>query len=99
MAARGTEVRTGKLLEGLRDRLVTRSLIGKRKLDRTATRRELDALLRDLGERYRALVRAGRTTVPEELAGAVEAVKQLELRLEAQEMEIAALEREPPSTT
>jgi hypothetical protein len=92
-------VRPGKLLETLRDRLVHRSLIGKRKLDRTATRRELDGALRDLGERYRALVRAGRMEVPPELAGRVEQVKGLEERLDAQGKEIEALEREQPSTT
>jgi hypothetical protein len=88
-----------KLLERIRDRLVQRSLIGKRKLDRTATRRELDGALRDLGERFRALVRAGRVEVPGDLAGPVERVRDLEERLEAQEREITALENEQPSTT
>ena len=92
-------MRLGKLLENLRDRLVQRSLIGKRKLDRTATRRELDAALRDLGERYRAVVRAGRIDVPAELAGLVQKVKDLEERLEAQEKDIHALESEQASTT
>jgi hypothetical protein len=92
-------VRPGKLLEAIRDKLVHRSLIGKRKLDRTATRRELDGALRDLGERYRALVRAGRMEVPAELAGLVQRVKGLEERLDAQEKDIEALEREQPSTT
>jgi predicted DNA-binding protein (UPF0278 family) len=88
-----------KLFEGIRDWLVQRSLIGKRKLDRTATRRELDGVLRDLGERYRALVRAGRMEVPQDLAGLVQRVRDLEDRLEAQQKEIAALENEQPSTT
>jgi hypothetical protein len=88
-----------KLLEIIRDRLVQRSLIGKRKLDRTATRRELDAAFRELGERWRGLVRAGRTEVPAELAPLVERVRDLEARLEAQEREIAQLESEQPSTT
>jgi len=88
-----------KLLEIIRDRLVQRSLIGKRKLDRTATRRELDAALRDLGERYRALVRTGRMEVPGDLAALVERVKSLEQRLESQEKDIEALENEAPSTT
>jgi hypothetical protein len=92
-------VRPGKLLESIRDRLVQRSLIGKRKLDRTATRRELDAALRDLGERFRALVRAGTAEVPGELATLVHRVKDLELRLEAQDREIEALRGEQPSTT
>jgi hypothetical protein len=86
-----------KLLEAIRDRLVQRSLIGKRKLDRSATRRELDRLLRDLGERYRALVRAGRLEVPGEIASLVQAVRDLEERLEAQDKEISALEGERPS--
>ena len=88
-----------KLIEAIRDRLVHRSLIGKRKLDRGATRRQLDAVFRDLGERYRALVRAGRVNVPAELAALVERVRDLELRLESQERDIEALENEAPSTT
>ena len=88
-----------KLLEIIRDRLVQRSLIGKRKLDRTATRRELDLVLRDLGERYRALVRTGRMEVPADLAALVERVEGLEQRLESQEKDIEALENEAPSTT
>ncbi len=88
-----------KLLEAIRDRLVQRSLIGKRKLDRTATRRQLDAALRELGERYRALVRTGRVEVPGELAAIVQRVRNLEERLEAQQREITALETEQPSTT
>ena len=88
-----------KLLEAIKDKLIQRSLIGKRKLDRTSTRRELDAALRDLGERYRALVRAGRMDVPPELAGVFQVVRGLEERIEAQEREITALENEQPSTT
>jgi len=88
-----------KLLELIRDRLVQRSLIGKRKLDRTATRRELDAVLRDVGERWRALVRAGRMEVPAELAPLVQRAKELEARLEAQERDLEALQNEEPSTT
>ncbi len=88
-----------KLLEAIRDWLVQRSLIGKRKLDRTTTRRELDGALRNLGERYRALVRTGRMEVPGELAPLVQQVKDLEQRLETQEREIDQLEHEQPSTT
>lgn len=88
-----------KILEGIRDRLVQRSLIGKRKLDRTATRRALDDALRNLGEKYRGMVRAGRVDVPEEIAAAVERVKTLETKLEEQDREIEALEKERPSTT
>ena len=87
------------IIEAIRDRLVQRSLIGKRKLDRTATRRQLDALLLDLGERYRALVRTGRMEVPAELSPLVQQVRDLEAKLEAQEKEIEALENEQPSTT
>jgi predicted ribosome quality control (RQC) complex YloA/Tae2 family protein len=87
------------IIEAIRDRLVQRSLIGKRKLDRTATRRQLDALLRELGERYRALVRTGRMEVPAELSPLVQQVRDLEAKLEAQEKEIEALENEQPSTT
>ena len=88
-----------KIFEAIRDRLIQRSLIGKRKLDRTSTRRQLDAILRDLGERYRALVRAGRVEVPGELAPLVQQVRDLEQKLEAKEREIEALENEQPSTT
>ncbi len=87
------------LIEAIRDRLVQRSLIGKRKLDRSATRRELDAVLRDLGERCRGLVKSGRMQVPDELASLVQQAKDLEQRLEAQDREIEALENEQPSTT
>jgi len=88
-----------KILEVIRDRLVQRSLIGKRKLDRSATRRQRDALLRDLGERWHALVRAGRMEVPPELAPLAEQVRAVEQRLEAQERDIEALQNEEPSTT
>ncbi len=76
--------------------MVLRSQIGKRKLDRTATRRDLDDALRVLGERYRALVRSGRAVVPGELAEAMDAVRRLEEKLAAQESEIADLESEHP---
>jgi hypothetical protein len=92
-------VRFGQIIEKIRDRLVRRSLVGKRKLDRTATRRALDAALRDLGERYRELVRTGRMEVPAELAGAMQQVRWLEDRLDAHQREITALENEAPSTT
>ena len=87
------------IIEAIRDRLVQRSLIGKRKLDRTATRRQLDALLLELGERYRALVRTGRMEVPAELSPLLQQLRDLEVKLEAQEKEIEALENEQPSTT
>ena len=89
----------GKLIEKIRDCVVLRSLVGKRKLDRTATRRRLDAALRDLGERYRELVRAGRTVVPPELQPFFQTVRALEETLVAQEREIEALEGKQPSMT
>ena len=92
-------MRFGTIIEKIRDRLVQRSLVGKRKLDRTATRRALDGALRDLGERYRALVRTGRIEIPSELASAMQRVRTLEDRLDAHDREITALENEQPSTT
>ncbi len=88
-----------KWLESLRDRVVHRSQIGKRKLDRTAARRELDHVSRELGERYRALVRIGRAEVPGELAVFMDAVRAVEEKLAALDKEIAALEDERPSGT
>ena len=87
------------LIEKIRDRLVQRSLVGKRKLDRTATRRALDGALRELGERYRELVRTGRMEVPAELQGPMQQVRSLEDRLDAHQREITALENEQPNET
>jgi hypothetical protein len=87
------------LIEKIRDRLVQRSLVGKRKLDRTATRRALDGALRELGERYRELVRTGRMEVPAELQGPMQQVRLLEDRLDAHQREITALENEQPNET
>ncbi len=87
------------IIERIRDRLVQRSLVGKRKLDRTATRRALDRALRDLGERYRELVRTGRMEVPAELQAPMQHVRHLEDRLDAHQREIRALESEQPSET
>ncbi len=81
-------------LEALRDRVVIRSQVGKRKLDAVFTRRELDRKLADLGERLLALVRDGRMVVPPEMAGLVAEAQELEGRLEAQHEEIAALKSE-----
>jgi hypothetical protein len=92
-------VRFGDIIEKIRDRLVQRSLVGKRKLDRTATRRALDGALRDVGERYRELVRAGRMEVPPELQGPMQHVRFLEDRLDSHQREITALEDEQPSET
>jgi hypothetical protein len=87
------------LIEKIRDRLVQRSLVGKRKLDRTSTRRALDGALRELGERYRELVRTGRMEVPAELQGPMQHVRFLEDRLDTHEREITALENEQPNET
>lgn len=89
----------GKLLEALRDRVVLRSQIGKRRLDRAATRRELDKALHDLGERYRTLARIGRAEVPGELATVMERVRSLEDELDAQDREIAKLKAERATRT
>jgi hypothetical protein len=87
----------GKLLEMLRDRVIHRSQIGRRKLDRLTTRRQLDEALLELGRLYRLQVQAGQVAVPEALAPAIEAVRGLEQRLAAQEQDLAALEKEHPS--
>jgi hypothetical protein len=87
----------GKLLEMLRDRVIHRSQIGRRRLDRVATRRRLDEALLELGRRYRLQVEAGQVAVPEVLAPAVDAVRGLEQRLAEQEQDLAALEKEHPS--
>lgn len=86
-------------MEALRDRVVHRSQIGKRKLDRTARRRELDEALHRLGEQFAALATAGRVEVPGELAVLMRSVQDLERMLEEQDREIAELEREAPSST
>ncbi len=86
----------GKLLETLRDRVIHRSQIGRRKLDRAATRRRLDEALRDLGRRYRLALEGGMMQVPEELAPAVQEVRSLEQRLAEQDRDIADLEKEHP---
>jgi hypothetical protein len=92
-----TVLAPGKLLEMLRDRVIHRSQIGRRKLDRVATRRRLDEALRELGRRYRLALEGGHLDAPEELSPAVEEVKALERRLAQQEQEISDLEKEHPS--
>jgi hypothetical protein len=89
--------RPEKLLEMLRDRVIHRSQIGKRKLDRVATRRRLDEALLELGRRYSQALAGGRLAVPEELWPVVEEVRSLEHRLTEQEQELAELEKEHPS--
>ncbi len=81
-------------LEELRDRVVVRSQVGKRKLDAVLTRRELDRKLDDVGHRIIALIREGRLAVPEDMAGLVAEALKLEERLEKQRADIAALKSE-----
>ena len=81
-------------LGGVRDRVVQQSQVGKRKLDATFIRRELDRRLRELGEQYAALAKSGAVAAPESLAGALEAVREAEARLLREEAEIAALKNE-----
>jgi hypothetical protein len=93
-----------KFLETLRDRVVHRSQIGKRKLDRSGVRRKLDDANRTLGERFKALAQAGRVEIPAELGQYVEAVKGLEEELAAVDRRLKELEEEhlkdqQPSTT
>ncbi len=94
---RESDLAPGKLLEMLRDRVIHRSQIGRRKLDRVATRRRLDEALRELGRRYSLALEGGVAQVPEELQPAVEEVRSLERRLAEQEQELADLEKEHPS--
>jgi hypothetical protein len=81
-------------LEELRDRVVVRSQVGKRKLDAVFTRRELDRKLADVGHRIIALIREGRLVVPEDMTGLVAEALKLEERLEKQRADIAALKSE-----
>lgn len=81
-------------LEELRDRVVVRSQVGKRKLDAVFTRRELDRKLADVGASLLAMLREGRVVVPQEMASLVAQARELEERLEAQRDEIAALKSE-----
>ena len=87
-------MRFGKILEGLRDRVIHRSQIGKRKLDSAFTRRELDRSWVRLGEKYSDLARRGRAVVPEELTALVEEVRRLERKLSEQEEDVTNLQRE-----
>ena len=87
-------MRFAAFLESMRDRVVHRSQIGKRKLDRSAVRRQLDEANRQLGERFRALLRTGRLEVPAELARYVDAVKGLEEKLQDIDRQLAELKGE-----
>ncbi len=84
----------GNWLEALRDRVIVRSQVGKRKLDAAFTRRALDRKLADLGEKFLGLARDGRLAVPGDVAGLFTEARQLKEALEAQHEEIAALESE-----
>ena len=80
-------------LERFRDRVVHRSQVGKRRLEATFLRRQLDEKLQDLGARLLALAQQG-AAVPQELTALLQEVKDLEARLQVQLADIAALESE-----
>ncbi len=84
-------------LEALRDRVVVRSQLSKRKLEVAFARRQLDRKLADVGEQLLELMKQGRLTVPKDksVADLVSEARELEEWLEAQHAEIAALEAEP----
>lgn len=87
----------GRAIEALgevRSAVVRTSQVGKIKLDATFLRRERDRLFARLGEEVFDLVEAGTLTLPEEPAGLVEQIREVERRLEEQEAEIAAVEAE-----
>jgi len=81
-------------LESFRDQVVHRSQVGRRRLDATFTRRELDHKLLEVGERFLALVEAGAGAVPGEMAMLVAEVRGLQDRLRARLRDIAVLEGE-----
>ena len=78
-------------LEALRDRVVVRSQVGKRKLDSALVRRELDRKKYDVGAAFIALVREGRAAIPQEIAALVKEARELEDRLDAHRADIAGL--------
>jgi polyhydroxyalkanoate synthesis regulator phasin len=81
-------------LFGFRDRIVTRSLIGKEKLDAAFARRELDQRLQDLGERYYTLVRQGVANVPDDLRNLLAEVDALATQLQSLREQVRRLEEE-----
>jgi hypothetical protein len=81
-------------LEALRDRVVVRSQLSKRKLDAAFARRALDRKLDEVGRELLRMARDGRVAVPREMASLVAEARELEERLEAHREEIAALESE-----
>ena len=78
-------------LEALRDRVIVRSQVGKRKLDSALVRRDLDRKLYEVGVAFLALVREGRAAIPQEIAALVNEARELEDRLDAHRADIAAL--------
>jgi hypothetical protein len=87
----------GRAVEALgevRDVVVRTSQVGKIKLDATFLRRERDRLFARLGEEIYDRVDGGVLEVPEELAGLVEQIRDVETRLEEQEQEIVAVQSE-----
>lgn len=81
-------------LETLRDRVVHRSQVWKGKLDATFTRRQLDAKLVALGEKFLLMAREGRAAVPPELRDVFTEARDLEDRLQGKLDEVAALRSE-----
>jgi hypothetical protein len=84
----------GNWLETARDRVVHRSQVWKAKLDATSTRRQLDAKLVALGEKFLLLAREGRAAVPSELRDVFTEARDLEDRLQGQLDDVAALRSE-----
>jgi hypothetical protein len=81
-------------LESFRDRVVQRSQVGKKRLEVSFARRDLDRKFQEVGERFVSLARQGTATVPQDLAALVQEVRELEDRLRTEVQEIAALESE-----
>jgi len=81
-------------LEELRDRIIVRSQVAKRKLDAALGRRELDRRLYAVGAAFMALVKEGRVVVPTEMASVVRDARELEEQIEAHRGEIVALQSE-----
>jgi hypothetical protein len=78
----------------LRDRVVVRSQVAKRKLDAVLARRELDRKVYEVGAAFVALVREGRVAVPKDVAVLVNEARELEERLAAHHADIVALSSE-----
>jgi hypothetical protein len=89
-----TQSNVASWLESFRDRVVHRSQVGKRRLDATFARRDLDLRHQELGERFLSLVQQGTAAAPQELAALVQEIREMEDRLRCQLQDIAALESE-----